>query len=130
MTHIGLVAETAETVTLRRADFERLLEAAETAIDRAALDAQDAREAELGKELARADYMTAEEVERLLAGVSPVRVWREHRGITGRALADAAGVNAAYLSDIERGKKPGSAAALVALAAVLRVAVDDLMPGS
>ena len=57
MGRIKPLAETAESVTLSRADFERLLDSAEDAIDLAALRAQDEREARLGKEAARADYL-------------------------------------------------------------------------
>jgi transcription elongation GreA/GreB family factor len=61
------ITETAEAVTISRADFERLLDLAEDALDHAAIDAQEARERELGKEAARADYLSIEAVERMLA---------------------------------------------------------------
>jgi transcriptional regulator with XRE-family HTH domain len=64
-------------------------------------------------------------VERLAAGAQPVRVWREHRGMTGRALAEAAHVPASYLCDIEAGRKPGSFQAMAAIAAALRVDMED-----
>jgi DNA-binding XRE family transcriptional regulator len=120
------LAETGETVTLSRADFERLVTTMEDAVDLAALRSQEEREARDGKESARADYLPVELVERMIAGESPVRIWREHRGLTGRDLAVAAGVSAAYLSEIEAKKKPGSVVALVALAKMLQVGVEDL----
>lgn len=112
MSRIKPIAENTETVTLTRADFEALLVAAENAADAEAFNARRAREAGLGKEAARADDLPVELVERLLAGESPVRIWREQRGMTQRALAEAAGVSPAYLSEIESGAKPGSAATL------------------
>lgn len=127
MAHIQPITETDETVTLSRIDFERLVAAAEDAMDRAALHQQEAREAAKGREAARADYLPADLVKRLLAGESPVRIWREHRGMSGRALATAAGVNAVYLSEIERGRKPGSAAAIIAIARVLGVEPAELV---
>ena len=127
MAHVGPIAETADTVTLRRADYEALLEAAEDVADRAALAAFERRVASEGLAAVRADSLTLEEASRLVEGESPVRVWREHRGMTARALAAAAEVNAAYLSEIESGKKPGSAAALVRLAKALKVEVEDLL---
>jgi len=127
MAHVGPIAETADTVTLRRADYEALLEAAEDVADRAALAAFDRRIAAEGLAAVRADSLTLEEVSRLAEGESPLRVWREHRGLTARALAATAEVNAAYLSEIESGKKPGSAAALVRLAKALKVEVEDLL---
>ena len=66
-------------------------------------------------------------VDRLLAGESPVRVWREYRGLRGVELAAAAGIAASYLSAIENRKKPGSIHALKRLATALRVDVDDLV---
>ena len=77
---------------------------------------------------AAGDYLPARLVKRMLDGEHPVRIWRDHRGITASALAVAAGVAPAYLSEIETGKKPGSVKALRALARVLEVAVDDLVP--
>lgn len=65
---------------------------------------------------------------RLVAGDSPVRVWREHRGLTAHDLADQAGISQSLLSEIETGKKDGSVRTLAALATALRVDVDDLLP--
>ena len=56
----------------------------------------------------------------------PVRVWREHRGLSGRALAARAGISAAYLRQIETGKKPGSFDAMAKLARALDVDMEDL----
>jgi DNA-binding XRE family transcriptional regulator len=129
MAHVGPLAETAETVTLRRADFEALVAAAEDAADRRSFDAFDAFVAAKGMGSIKADSLTMQEALRILDdGKSPVRVWREKRGMTGRALASAAGISSVYLSEIERGKKPGRAFAIVALAKALRVEAADLLP--
>lgn len=66
-------------------------------------------------------------VDRLLAGESPIRVYRDHRGLTQKQLADAAGINPVYLSQIETGKRTGSAKTLASIAGALRVEVDDLI---
>ena len=126
MNHFTPLAETAETVTLSRRDYEALVAAAEDRIDNEAIDSQERREALLGKEAARADYLPSPLVDRLLAGESRIRIWREHRGLTLTALAETAGVSVSYLSEIECGRKPGSAAALRAVAGALRVPMDDL----
>lgn len=128
MNAIHPIAQTDETVTLRRADFEMMLEAIEDAKDIVALRAAEAREKEIGKEAARADHLPVELVIRLMAGEHPVRIWREQRGLSLQALADKAGVGRSYLVEIERGKKPGSIAAYRRLATALGVAVDDLLP--
>ena len=67
-------------------------------------------------------------VERLIAGENPVRVWREHRGLTQTGLASRAGLSQAYVAQIERGARVGGTAAYQALARVLGVDVDDLLP--
>ena len=69
----------------------------------------------------------AEVVDRLLAGQNPIRVYRDHRGMTQGALAAAAGIHPVYLSQIETGKRTGSAKTLAAIAETLGVAVDDLI---
>jgi DNA-binding XRE family transcriptional regulator len=117
------IAETEDSVTLRRADFEALLNEIENANDLAAIRATEARIAAGDEEL-----VPIAVVDRLAAGEHPVRVWREHRGMTGRALADAAGIPASYLSVIETGRKPGSFQAMAALAAALRVDMEALKP--
>jgi antitoxin component HigA of HigAB toxin-antitoxin module len=63
-----------------------------------------------------------------LDGCHPVRAWREHRGMTLQALADVAGFSKPYVSQIEGGKRAGTAATLKKLAKVLRVPLDALQP--
>ena len=126
MNNFRPLAQTAETVTLTRRDYEALVAAAEDRIDHQAINQQEAREAALGKEVARADYLPGPLVDRLIAGESPIRIWREHRGLTLTALAEMASVSVSYLSEIEGGRKPGSAAARRALAGALRVPMEDL----
>jgi DNA-binding XRE family transcriptional regulator len=66
-------------------------------------------------------------VERLLGGEPRLRVWREYRGLSVEALAEAAGVPPALVSDIEHGKEEGSIATLKALARALALDLDDLV---
>jgi ribosome-binding protein aMBF1 (putative translation factor) len=66
-------------------------------------------------------------VDRLLAGESRVKVWREHRGLSARALAGKAGISPAFLSEIESGAKSGGIATMRKLAAALGVVLDDLV---
>jgi DNA-binding XRE family transcriptional regulator len=63
----------------------------------------------------------------ILDGASPVRAWREHRGLTQQQLAEAAGISIPYLSQIEAGKRKGSTEVLSALAGALRVSLDDIV---
>jgi DNA-binding XRE family transcriptional regulator len=127
MNAIKPLAETADTVTLARADYEAIVAALEDAQDAATFRAFDARLEADGKEAALADFLPIELADRLFAGEAPVRIWREHRGLTLRALAEKAEVAPSYLSEIENGQKPGSVAAMVRLARALGVTVDDLV---
>ena len=73
------------------------------------------------------EFVPFELAERIAAGVHPVRVWREYRGMTASNLAMESGIAQSYLSDIETGKKPGSVKALKRIAFALAIAVDDLI---
>jgi DNA-binding XRE family transcriptional regulator len=62
----------------------------------------------------------------ILDGEHPVKVWREHHGMTQEALAEKASISTAYLCQIETGKRTGAVKTLSALAAALGVRMDDL----
>ena len=64
---------------------------------------------------------------RLIEDESPIRVRREHRGLTQTLLAEQAGIDKIYLSQLESGRKSGSVAVLRRLARVLSVDIDDLV---
>ena len=115
-----------DAVVLSRAEYEALIERIEDAEDNAFLDAIEAHERAIGTENARADYLSAELVRRLIDGEHPVRVWRAHCGLTREALAVAAGIAPSYLTEIETRRKPGSFQALAKLAKALHISLDDL----
>jgi ribosome-binding protein aMBF1 (putative translation factor) len=115
------LAEDGDTVLLRRADYEALVREAEDGADAARM-----REVEARVDAGKDEYVPIEITRRLSAGEAPVRVWREHRGLSARALASRAGFSAAYLSQIETGKKPGSLEAMAKLARALGVDMEDL----
>lgn len=73
------------------------------------------------------EFFPVEVVDRLLAGESPIRVYRTYRGMTQKQLAEAAGINPVYLSQIETGKRAGSVRTLTAVARVLDVDPGDLL---
>jgi DNA-binding XRE family transcriptional regulator len=64
---------------------------------------------------------------RLLHGESPIKVWREHRGLSQRELAEVVGARATYVSQLETGRKRPSLDMTIALAKALSVTVDDLV---
>ena len=122
-----IVAETPATVTLDRPTFDRLMHNASDAYDRKAIAAYTERHDRLGPaEGCRLSY-TAAEIARMLDDVSPLTIWRERAGLSGRALATRAGVSASYLTEIESGKKPGSAAAFKAHCRSLNVPTGALI---
>ncbi|HEV2349620.1 MAG TPA: helix-turn-helix transcriptional regulator [Terriglobia bacterium] len=130
MNAVKILSETQDTVTVSRGDWGELLRELEDAQDRAAVAERRKSEAKTGKQVARRDYLTAQEARRLLDGESPVKVWRRKRARSQRELAAAAGVSAGYLAEIETGRKPGSASALAKLAKALHVQIEDLLSGS
>lgn len=90
-------------------------------------DLDDIRAYDRAKEKAQ-EFVPAEIADRLIAGASPVRVWREYRGMTQQALADKAGVSKPFLSQIETGVREASVSVLQALASALNVDLDDIAP--
>ncbi len=116
------IAETPDSVTLRREDFEALADLVADAQDLADIEAVKARLA-----AGETEAFPFELAERILDGDHPVTVFREHRGFTARGLAEAAGVAASYLSEIENAKKPGSFDAMARIAAALKVPLDLLV---
>jgi len=65
-------------------------------------------------------------VRRELAGESPIKLWREHRGLTQQELATRAGISKPYLSQIETGKRQGTVETLSSIARSLNVPLDVL----
>lgn len=55
-----------------------------------------------------------------------VRLARRVRGMSQAELARAAGLSHQYLNDIERGRSAGTPQALVALARVLNLSLDEI----
>lgn len=110
-----------EMVTITKVEYDRLREAAEDLADVRAYDRVKADLASGAEEL-----LSADAVNRILAGENPLRVFRELRGMTQVALADASAVNRVQISDIEAGRKAGSIATLRKLADALGITIDDL----
>ncbi len=68
----------------------------------------------------------AEVVRKLVDGKNPVAVFREYRGLTQRALAEAAGITQMYVSQIETGSRKGTVKVLRQIADALKVDLDDV----
>jgi DNA-binding XRE family transcriptional regulator len=73
------------------------------------------------------ELLPAEMVYALLDGENPIRVWREHRGMTQQQLAEAAVISEPYLSQLEAGRREASQRVIRRLARALRVDIDYLI---
>lgn len=111
-----------QMVLLSRADYDALVEAAEDHADRASMADFRMRLAHGEEEL-----VPSAVADRIINGENPIRIWREHRGMSVKALADIVGIAPAYLSQVETGKREGTVQTLSKLAAALRVKIDDLV---
>jgi DNA-binding XRE family transcriptional regulator len=72
--------------------------------------------------------LSSDEMRTLLAAPTPLAFWRRRREVTQSALAKATGLAQNYLSDLETGKRNGSAAQWRKIARALDLAVDELIP--
>lgn len=66
-------------------------------------------------------------LERLLDGEHPLKVFRRHRALTQKQLAEMTGLNATYLSQTETRKRRGSTRVYRRLATALGVDIGDLI---
>jgi hypothetical protein len=120
-----------EVAILPRKEYERLVARADEADE----DAGTARiVVRAKKEIAEGGVLLPKDVvDRLAAGENPVRVlrkWRERDtpdGMTQMYLSFKTGLSQGYISDIETGRRAGTAAALKLIASVLDVPLDLLV---
>jgi DNA-binding XRE family transcriptional regulator len=68
----------------------------------------------------------AEVADRVIGGESPIRVFREYRGLSQEELAKAADISRPYLTELKGGKKDGSVSVLKKIAAALKLELDDI----
>ena len=112
-----------DTVTIPKAEYERLCAAEEDLADiRAALAVQ--AQIDAGAD----EFIPARVADRLIDGEPPLRVWREFRGMSQSALSRAAETSRIQIVDIEAGRATGSVQTLCRLADALGIAVDDIVP--
>lgn len=114
-----------EVAVLPRKEYEALAAKAAEADE----DAGTARlVARARKEIAEgAPLIPMEVVERIAAGDHPIRAMREWRDMTQMELSYRTDIGQGYISDLETGRRKGTAAALRAIAQTLRVPLDILI---
>ena len=107
-----------ELAVLPRAEYEALLDADDLGAARAEQAA-----------LAQGETIALPEAEawRIVEGETPLKVYREHRGLTQAVLAERAGLSRLYVSQLERGARRPSLDAVERLARALGLRVDDLL---
>lgn len=111
-----------EMITIPLEEYRRLRSAE---ADLADLRAFDRVTADLAA--GREELLPAEFARRMIGGESPLRVWREFRGLTQVGLGDASGVNRVQIANIEAGRKSGSVETVRKLAQALGVTIEDLI---
>jgi hypothetical protein len=126
MNQIVPLAETAESVTLKREDFEALQEELEDAADRIIVLQDMLNDSKPGGERY---LLTMDETMRIIDGESPITVWREKRGLSITELADLMGLHDIEVREMERGKGI-TRCRLMTLAQKLDVFTDMLEPPS
>ena len=116
-----LVGGRPEFAVIPYADYQHFLELLEDESDaRSVAEFHEAYSA--GREILIPDEIMRRE----LAGESPIKLWREHRGMTQQEVALQAGISKAYLSQIETGKRQGTVETLSAIARALDLPLDVL----
>jgi ribosome-binding protein aMBF1 (putative translation factor) len=117
-----------EVAILPRKDYEALVAKAAEADE----DAGTARlVARARKEIASGTPLLPKEVvDRLAKGQSPVRVFREWRGMTQLELSFRTNISQSHISDIENGRRTGTPATLRTIATKLNVPLDLLVAES
>lgn len=102
--------EDAEFVALTQQHYEELIERAEDAAAVAAF-----------RKTRNEEAFPAELLDRMLEGEKPIRVWRQHRGMTQQELATKIGISKSHLSEVESGKGELSLKTLRAAARALDI---------
>lgn len=111
-----------EWAVLPYEEYQRLLSAADMLEDIQAYDAAS-HALKTGEEELIPSYVA----NKLFDGDNPILVWRKFRGLTQANLANAVGISSAYLSQIESGKRSGTAEILNKIAQQLNISIDDLI---
>ena len=91
-------------------------------------DVQDYDSAKAALERGDDELVPSEVVYALLDGENPIKVWREYRGLSQQETAENAGISVPYLSQLETNKRKGSLGVLSAIAKVLKVSLESIVP--
>jgi DNA-binding XRE family transcriptional regulator len=113
-----------ELAVLPKSEYERL---AALATDEDVGTARLVRKARAAVEAGHEVLLPKAVVDRLAAGENPIRVLREWRDMTQLEMAFKTDISQSYLSDLEKGRRRGTADALAKVARALKVPLDLLV---
>lgn len=105
-----------DSVTLTRSEYDALIVRTE--------ELEDTLAARMADDGSRIPHEVALAI---MDGERPVAAYRRHRRLTLRQLAARTGLAVGYLSEIERGLKPGSTSALSRIADAVGTTIDTLV---
>jgi DNA-binding XRE family transcriptional regulator len=91
-------------------------------------DVQDYDSAKAALERGDDELIPSEVVYAILDGENAIKVWREYRSMSQQEVAENAGISVPYLSQLENNKRKGSLEVLSALAKVLKVSLENIVP--
>lgn len=105
-----------DSVTLTRSEYDALIARTE--------ELEDTLAARMADDGSRIPHEVALAI---MDGERPVVAYRRHRNLTLRQLGARTGLAVGYLSEIERGLKPGSTSALSRIADAVGTTIDTLV---
>ena len=105
-----------DSVTLTRSEYDALIARTE--------ELEDALAARMADDGSRIPHEVALAI---MDGERPVVAYRRHRRLTLRQMAARTGLAVGYLSEIERGLKPGTTSALSRIADAVGTTIDTLV---
>jgi DNA-binding XRE family transcriptional regulator len=91
-------------------------------------DVQDYDSAKAALEHGEDELVPSEVVYAILDGENPIKVWREYRFLSQHEAAEKSGISVPYLSQLETNKRKGSLDVLTAIAKVLNVSLENILP--
>lgn len=77
--------------------------------------------------LAEHRLIPADVLDRLLNDENPIRIWREHRGLSMSAVSEKSGLAESYLIELECNEREPSLWVLGLIAKAIAVSVEDLI---
>jgi DNA-binding XRE family transcriptional regulator len=90
-------------------------------------DVQDYDSVKAALERGDDELVPSEVIYAILDGDSPIKVWREYRGMSQPETAEKAGISVPYLSQLETNKRKGSLNVLSAIAKALNVSLENIV---